>query len=112
MTNIARVRNAINAWEHHTAGLVRFVEVLWNNVEPSQCFNFWRHVNDGVDIGAYDFDSIMHYTYKEFSKNGKPTLESKIPNEEIQHSRSIIPSDGDIAAMECLYDDSIDCDYR
>ena len=33
-----------------------------------------------VDYGVpYDFESIMHYPFTAFSKNGKPTISNKVP---------------------------------
>jgi hypothetical protein len=44
------------------------VEILWKNIEIDKVGNFMRHTIDGIDVGNYDFDSLMHYRFNSFGK--------------------------------------------
>lgn len=53
-----------------------YVQIKWENIEDSHEHNFNKY-NDSVvtDYGvSYDFQSIMHYSEKAFSKNGEKTI--------------------------------------
>ena len=39
-----------------------FIDINWSNVKIGKKAQFFRHIVDGVDIGDYDYDSIMHYS--------------------------------------------------
>ena len=39
----------------------RFVKINWQNIQAGREHNFNQHMSDGDDIGAYDYQSIMHY---------------------------------------------------
>ncbi|MBD0778977.1 RICIN domain-containing protein [Maribacter sp. ANRC-HE7] len=69
----------------HTAGLWHeqsredrneHVTILWENIKPDKKNNFERHISDGIDIGQYDCNSIMHYPPYAFSKSILPTITS------------------------------------
>lgn len=57
----------------------KFITVNWANIESGKSHNFDKHVSDGTDIGTYDYGSIMHYHKTAFSKNGKNTIDIKVP---------------------------------
>lgn len=63
-------------------------------------FNFDMQ-NDAAMIGGYDYDSIMHYGPRGFSKNGLPTIRVLTPGRTIGNRRHL--SEGDIAKMRVLY---------
>ena len=46
-----------------------FVDINWSNVLEDKTHNFDQHVDDGDDIGAYDYSSIMHYGRNLYPKN-------------------------------------------
>lgn len=56
-----------------------YVEILWDNIEAVHAGNFKKYNSSVVtDYGiGYDFDSIMHYSSKAFSKNGNATIVAK-----------------------------------
>lgn len=59
-----------------------FVEILWENIDSEHASNFKKYNSSIVtdfDLG-YDYSSIMHYSSKAFSKNGKETIASKNKN--------------------------------
>ena len=38
-----------------------FVIIKWQNIITSNRHNFNQYLNSGIDIGSYDYCSIMHY---------------------------------------------------
>ena len=55
-----------------------FVKINFANVNPGHKYNFdWTQNTETFGV-AYDGRSIMHYGYKDFSKNGLPTIEAKV----------------------------------
>lgn len=78
-----------------------YVEVVWENIQEDHLYNFNQRLNEGQDIGEYDYDSIMHYSAYAFSKNGQPTL---IPRQKsFQIGQRTHLSAGDIASVNALY---------
>lgn len=97
----------------HTAGLWHEqsradrnenITILWDNIKEDKKHNFKRHVSDGIDIGQYDCNSIMHYSAFAFSKNSMPTIQSE--NCETFGQRRGM-SIRDIAAINQLYPPSL-----
>jgi hypothetical protein len=82
-----------------------FITVNLANVEAGKEHNFNRHVADGIDIGSYDYGSIMHYGATAFSKNGLNTIDIKMPPgtaNTVIGQRSAL-STRDVAAINSLY---------
>lgn len=98
---IHELGHAIGLWhEQSREDRDGFVTVLWDNIQPGSEHNFAQHVADGVDLGAYDYASIMHYSARAFSKDDRPTLVAP-PGVEIGQRRALSP--GDVAAVRDLY---------
>lgn len=94
--------HALGLWhEQSRSDRDQFVEIVWANVKDEERHNFEQHVDDGMDIGAYDYGSIMHYPANAFSKNGQVTLKAKKPNAYLGQRRGL--SEGDIFALNKLY---------
>jgi hypothetical protein len=75
---IHEMAHALGLWhEQGRSDRDDFIEIVWDNIKPEERFNFDQHLNDGKDIGEYDYGSIMHYGPKDFSKNGEPTIKAK-----------------------------------
>lgn len=55
----------------------QYVRILYQNIIPGQEYNFNKQSWSSAQQlnTAYDYDSIMHYDPKEFSKNGYNTIE-------------------------------------
>ncbi|WP_158623883.1 M12 family metallopeptidase [Corallococcus llansteffanensis] len=80
-----------------------FVRIIEENIMYGYAHAFKKHPADSVDLGAYDFKSIMHYHKYAFSKdpvNALPTIEAL--NGE-SFGNSMYPSYGDTAAVNSLY---------
>merc|ERR1712048_297835 len=58
-----------------------YVTIEWENIQSYAKFNFNKLKTDRIDSrgSPYDYDSLMHYGPKFFSKNGKYTIKTKDP---------------------------------
>ncbi|KAL9985917.1 hypothetical protein ACROYT_G008371 [Oculina patagonica] len=56
-----------------------YVVIYRQNVIPNQLFNFNKYPRSTIDsLGTpYDYDSIMHYAPKEFSRNNRYTIQPR-----------------------------------
>lgn len=92
-----------------------FVRIFWGNIEFGKKHDFrnpdgW-FVNRAVDVGPYDFDSIMHYGCTDFAKeDGLRTLEPKVAGVTCEDNGKGRPigqragmSDGDILGVLTAY---------
>lgn len=82
----------------------RYVEIVGDNITAGMESNFDQPIGGGLDLGAYDFGSIMHYPATAFSVNGEETIRPKValPAGVVMGQRTAL-SAGDIAAVEKLY---------
>ncbi len=83
-----------------------YIRILRSNIKSGKGGNFDRHVSDGVDIGEYDYGSIMHYSATAFGKDGPdgnklPTIEVLTPGVSIGQRSAL--SSHDIAGVNELY---------
>ncbi|KAI5719885.1 hypothetical protein M8J76_016375 [Diaphorina citri] len=62
-----------------------YVTIVWNNIREGTERNFKKYPPSEItDFGVgYDFDSVMHYSRKAFSKNGDDTIVPHDPTVEI-----------------------------
>ncbi|KAK3737748.1 hypothetical protein QZH41_017206, partial [Actinostola sp. cb2023] len=77
-TILHEMTHAIGFWhEQARSDRNKYVKVIWKNINPGQEYNFERHDIGSVDsLGLpYDYESIMHYGKKTFTRNGGNTLE-------------------------------------
>ena len=77
-----------------------YVTINWQAISPGNEEQF-EIVKDAVDIGGYDYGSIMHYSRRAFSKNGDDTIIVKDPNASIGNREGLSISDK--AALAQLY---------
>jgi len=85
--------------EHTRHDRDNFIIVNYDNIMPNYQFDF-DAPDYSVDIGNYDFLSIMHYSSNAFSANGGYTM-TKRDGSLIGYNQGL--SAGDIAAIEFLY---------
>jgi astacin len=89
-------------WHEHTRNdRDTYVTVATQNITPSALSNFVQTGTNGVDVGAYDYNSIMHYPSYAFSANGQPTIITKPDGIPIGQRSGL--STGDIAAISQIY---------
>jgi hypothetical protein len=80
-----------------------YVTINWANIESGREHNFQKYFDqnlDGQDHGAYDFNSIMHYSSFALSKNGLPTITRKVGSGGLGGS---VLTAGDLAGIAFLY---------
>jgi astacin len=95
--------HAVGLWhEQSRADRNRFLTVLYENIDKQSAFNFDQELSDGVDVGAYDFNSIMHYGAFDFSRDEMSATLETVP-EGIPIGQRARLSPGDIQAVQILY---------
>jgi hypothetical protein len=77
-----------------------FVTIHWDKVQSGMEHNFYQHISDGDDVGAYDYGSIMHYPRDAFSIDGSDTITPVDPTADI--GQRVELSAGDIAAANTM----------
>ena len=77
---IHEIGHAIGLW-HEQSRLDRdaFVRVDFGAVQDGQLHNFFTHIGLGVDVGGYDYASIMHYPCRAFVRDARDTIEPLQP---------------------------------
>ncbi|MGH9627011.1 MAG: M12 family metallopeptidase, partial [Bryobacteraceae bacterium] len=78
-----------------------YLRVLYQNMDKRQFSQYNQHISDGVDVGSYDYGSIMHYSVSGFSRNGLPVMESIPRGIPIGQRDALSP--GDVDALKRLY---------
>lgn len=79
----------------------QYVTVMWDEIAKGKEHNFAQHPDMLQDIGAYDYDSILHYSTHGFSRRGNPTLVPKVAGARIGNREGL--SALDRAAIEQVY---------
>jgi len=99
---IHEIGHELGLWHEHTrSDRDSYVSIQYQNIDPNAYYNFSKNSWNSMDIGAYDFNSIMHYAPYSFSINGQPaivTIPAGIP---IGQRDGL--SSGDIAAVARMY---------
>lgn len=87
--------------EHQRADRDAYVTILWENVQPAQREWLERIDKNRTVHTAYDHHSIMHYQSTAFSRNGRPTIVSRVPGVDVRGVQQL--SSLDIQAVDRVY---------
>lgn len=86
--------------EHSRPDRDQYISVMWEEIVDGEQSNF--EINEGARVyGAYDFQSIMHYSERAFSKRGQKTIVSKVQGVTVGGASDMSPTD--IAGINELY---------
>ncbi len=95
---IHEIGHTVGLWhEQSRQDRDRFITINWASILPVYKHNFDQHIRDGIDLGAYDYESIMHYPKDAFSADGQDTIVPKKAG--VQIGQRIKLSAGDIASV-------------
>ncbi|MEM6530115.1 MAG: M12 family metallopeptidase, partial [Chloroflexota bacterium] len=91
--------------EHQRPDRDDFIQVNNENIADGAESQFEIEEFFFVTVGAYDFDSIMHYGRLAFSDNGQPTIEPRPGFEQFANTigTTSTPSLGDVQAVQSMY---------
>lgn len=78
------------------------IYILWENIKADMKIYF-RIEDFGMNIGSYDYDSIMHYPDYAFSKNNNITIKTKNPKYQNVIGMLQYLSRGDINTVNYMY---------
>ncbi len=98
---IHEIGHTIGLWhEQSRQDRDNFITINWPSIMPDTVHNFDQHIEDGVDLGTYDYESIMHYPKDAFSVDGQDTIVPKAAGAKIGQREKLSP--GDIASVQKL----------
>jgi len=98
---IHEIGHTVGLWhEQSRKDRDQFVTVKLSEILQNARHNFDQHILDGVDLGEYDYGSIMHYPRDAFSASGEDTIIPTKPGVEIGQRKAL--SDGDIKSVKKL----------
>jgi len=87
--------------EHARNDRDQFVTIVWDEIPAQYRNDFEQKGGKGQDVGPYDYQSIMHYSSRAFSRSGRPTILPRDPNANIGQREGL--SQLDRAAIQALY---------
>ncbi|MEK7407295.1 MAG: M12 family metallopeptidase [Acidobacteriota bacterium] len=102
---IHEIGHSAMLWHEHTReDRDNFVTINGDNIQAGYASQFTQHIDDGDDIGAYDYGSIMHYGQFAFSSNGNATITPLQADAVIGQRDGLSALDiAGIQALNCVY---------
>ena len=99
---IHEIGHTFGLWhEHSRHDRDGFITILRGNIDAGRESNFDRYPS-GEDLGAYDYDSIMHYGSFAFSRDpDRPTITRRDGSLIVANRSGLSP--GDLAALARMY---------
>jgi hypothetical protein len=97
---IHEIGHTIGFWhEMSRADRDSFISIRPENIQPDRLHNFAQHIDDGDDIGTYDYNSIMHYGTNTFAiDTALPTIIAPVPI-----GGATVLSPGDLNCVQITY---------
>lgn len=89
--------------EHTRIDRDSYIVVNYDNVREGKEHNFAIPQGDTRDLGAYDYESIMHYSRYAFSSNGLATITPVADIGDIDMGQRDYLSNGDIQSINEMY---------
>ncbi|GFR70194.1 metalloendopeptidase [Elysia marginata] len=91
--------------EHNRPDRNSYVKINWENIKDTRVENFFKEAYKDVNLYGipYDYDSIMHYSAKGSSKNGKVTIKTLDPKYQKRIGKSERLSFYDIKLANLMY---------
>jgi hypothetical protein len=100
---IHEIGHTLGLWhEQSRADRDDHITIRMDRVAPQHRHNFDKHIQDGDDVGSYDYGSIMHYPETAFSATGEATIVTKA-GKSIGQRNGL--SAGDIGSIRSIYPD-------
>ena len=103
---IHELGHSLGFWhEHQRPDRDSYVTIDFGNIQPGQEYNFQVRLFADA-LGAYDFDSIMHYPAGAFARNPAiPVITAKWPNQSKQTTMGMatLPSPVDMLGVQTVY---------